>query len=341
MPFRDILGHPRLVGLLARSVRDGTLPPSLIFSGPNGIGKRLAAISTAQALNCTAPREASGPPIHSIPVDACGVCPACTRIARGVHPDVMLVGPGENGSIKIDQVRDIIERVAYRPFEGRRRAVIIDEADSLVPAAQAALLKTLEEPPSLSVFMLITSRPDTLLDTVRSRCPRLRFRPLDAGDVAAALVKRGRSDAEARAIAATADGSVSVALEAAGSDLVDARDVAVRVLAHASSSDDPRRRIEGAADLLSKTGAGGARDRDQLAAHLRAMSSLLRDVELLSVRADATSLANADLQPALGRLAAFRGQRGVDAFSAVDCALVALDRNAGVKIVADWLLLHL
>lgn len=206
MPFRDILGHRRLVDLLARSVRDQTLPPSLMLAGPDGIGKRLVAVSTAQALNCTAPTP--------IPFDACGACPACRRIARGVHPDVMLVAPGENGSIRIDQVRDIIERVAYRPFEGRRRVVIIDEADALVPAAQNALLKTLEEPPSLSVFMLITSRPDVLLATVRSRCPRLRFRPLDPDDVVAALVKRGKSDAEARAIAATAHGSMSVALEA-------------------------------------------------------------------------------------------------------------------------------
>jgi DNA polymerase-3 subunit delta' len=276
-----------------------------------------------------------------LPIDACGACPACRRIARGVHPDVMLVGPGESGSIKIDQVRDVIERVAYRPFEGRRRVVIIDAADALVPAAQNALLKTLEEPPSSSVFMLVTSRPDTLLATVRSRCPRLRFRPLDPADVAAALVSRGQSVSLARAIATTADGSVSVALAAEGSDRLDARDVAVRVLAQAASSDDPGRRLEGARDLVSKTGADGATDRDQLATRLRAMSSLLRDVEVLSHRADAAALANGDLQPALDHLAAFRGQRGVDAFSAVDCALVALDRNAGLKIVADWLVLHL
>ena len=140
-------------------------------------------------------------------------------------------------------MRDVIDRAAYRPFEGRRRVVIIDEADALVPPAQNALLKTLEEPPSASVFMLVTSRPDALLPTVRSRCPRLRFRPLDADDVAAVLMQRGRSEAEARAMAATADGSVGRALEASAGDLVDARDVAVRVLAQAAASDDPRRRI--------------------------------------------------------------------------------------------------
>jgi DNA polymerase-3 subunit delta' len=357
MPFRDVIGHRRLVALLARAVHRESLPPSLILSGPGGIGKRLVAFATAQALNCTAPLGAppslggdeAGPPLE---VDACGRCAACRRIARGVHPDVLLVEPGNSGSIKIDQVRDIIDRAAYRPFEGRRRAVIVDEADALVPAAQNALLKTLEEPPSSSVFMLVTSRPDMLLATVRSRCPRLRFRPLGAGDVAAALMKRGRSEDEARAVAATADGSIAQALEASARELVEARGVAGRVLAHAAASDDPRRRLEGAGDLLAKTGSGGAGDRDQLATHLRAMASLVRDVELLSTSADrhhSTRLGTA-LSPSTGpvlanpeleRLSAYRGERGIRAFTAIEQALVALDRNAGVKIVADWVLLQL
>ena len=91
---------------------------------------------------------------------------------------MLIVEPGDNGSIKIDQVRDVDRSRGYRPFEGRRRVVIIDEADALVPQAQNALLKTLEEPPSVVDFILVTSRPDSLLPTVRSRCPRLRFRPL-------------------------------------------------------------------------------------------------------------------------------------------------------------------
>src|SRR6476620_1629585 len=132
MPFRDVIGHRHLIRLLSRAVDDQSLPPSLILAGPRGVGKRLAAMSVAQALNCTTRPTADR---SELPLDACGVCPSCTRIARGVHPDVLVVQPGENGSIKIDQVRDIIDRAAYRPFEGRRRVVIIDEADALVTAA--------------------------------------------------------------------------------------------------------------------------------------------------------------------------------------------------------------
>jgi DNA polymerase III subunit delta' len=326
MPFRDVIvhrGHRRLVALLARSVYRDRLPPSLIFSGPAGAGKRQTAIAMAQALNCLAPVIAEGesggqgplekvktsggegPPDRTI--DACGSCAACTRIARGVHPDVIIVEPGESGSIKIDQVRDIVDRAAYRPFEGRRRVVVIDQADTMVAAAQNALLKTLEEPPSASVFILVTTRPDMLLATVQSRCPRLRFPGVgpDAIDV-------------------------------------DARETARRALEQAVASDEPGVRIEAAKDLLATTGAGGASDRAQLTSHLHAMASLLRDVELLSTRADVRGLANPDVRPELDRLTkAYQGERGLRAFNAVDRALVALERNAGVKIVADWLVMRL
>jgi DNA polymerase-3 subunit delta' len=362
MPFRDVVGHLPLIKLLSRSAAGGTLPPSLLFAGPSGIGKRLAAISLAQSLNCLSPRpfdvlsanRGSRPAKPEFPnpesrtpnpefIDACGVCGACTRIIRGVHPDVLLVEPGDSGAIKTEQVRDIIDRAQYRPFEGRRRVVIVDDADALVPQAQNALLKTLEEPPSLSVFILVTARPDVLLPTVRSRCPQLRFRPLGADDIAAVLVTRGtHTETEARAVAATADGSLGQALEASAGELVEARDIAQRVLAHAASSDDPGRRLEGTKDLLAKTGGGGATDREQLSLHLRAMASLLRDVEVLATHADERTLANADVRPALEKLTTtYHGARGVGAFAAVDQALVALQRNAGVKLVADWLVLQL
>jgi DNA polymerase-3 subunit delta' len=364
VPFRDVVGHARLIELLSRSVAANTLPPSLVLAGPSGIGKRLAALSVAQALNCLSPRSYQPSTVssqhqapdtkhpapstrHQAPstqhlIDACGVCAACTRIARGVHPDVLLVEPGDSGTIKIDQVREIVDRAGYRPFEGRRRAVIIDEADALVIAAQNALLKTLEEPPPSSVFMLVTSRPDVLLPTVRSRCPQLRFRPLPERDLARALVARGYPESEARAVAVTADGSLGRALEASAGDLVEAREIAQRVLADVSAARDAGGRLESAKDLLAKTGAGGAGDRDQLSTHLRAIASLLRDVEVLAAHADARTLANADVQPALEKLtAAYQGERGMRAFAAVDQALVALERNAGVKLVADWLVLQL
>jgi DNA polymerase-3 subunit delta' len=187
------------------------------------------------------------------------------------------------------------------------------------------------------MFLLITARPDVLLPTVRSRCPRLQFRPLAASDIAAVLAARGRPEKEARSMAAAAAGSLGRALEMTAGDLEIAREPAYRLLAGAASSDDPRRRIDLARDFLPPGGG----DREQLAARLVAMASLVRDMELLSTGADVRALANMDLQPALDRLAnVYRGDRALRAFTTVDEALTALDRNAGVKIVADWVALH-
>ena len=304
MPFRDVVaahGHRKLAALLARSVARDRLPPSMIFAGPAGVGKREMAIAVAQALNClTLTGDADTR-------DACGTCAACTRIARAMHPDVIVVAPGDNGHVVIDQLRDVIDRVAFRPFEGRRRVVIIDEADSMLGPAQSSLLKVLEEPPSTSVFILVTARPDLLMPTVQSRCPRLRFQSAEQPEIDTA-----------------------------------ARDIAHEVLAKAAATDEPGRRIDAARDLLAKTGGGGRSDREQVASHLRAMATLLRDVELLATRANAAGLANADVRPDLDRLTkTFGGDRGMRAFAAVDRALTALDRNASAKIVADWLVLQL
>jgi DNA polymerase III subunit delta' len=312
VPFRDVLsayGNRRVIELLARSIARDALPPSLILAGPAAAGTGPAALAVAQALNCSALAPVAvetSPTAANLAADACGRCAHCIRVAKGVHPDVLAIAPSDSGSIRIDAVREAIERTGYRPFEGRRRVVIIGQADALVPAAQNALLKTLEEPPRSSVFVLVTEHPDLLLPTVRSRCIRLVFshaspQPIDA----------------------------------------DARDVAQRVLGHVAGGTDARR-LDAAKDLLMNTGGAAAADREQVAAHLDAMASLLRDISAIGARANTAVLANADLRPALERLApAFPRDRTVTAFSAIDRALEAIEGNVGVKVVADWLVLQL
>ena len=330
MPFRAITGHRPVRELLARAVARAAVPPSLLFTGPDGVGKRLTALALAQTLNCDTPVDTDGGR------DACGACPACRRILRGVHADILVIEPGDSGAIKIEQVRDAVERAGYRPFEGRRRVVIVDNAEALGIPAQDAILKTLEEPPPASVFVLITDRPDVLLPTVRSRCQRMRFGPLPATEVAEILVRdHGVAAADAHAAAAAADGSVGRALDGSASDAMEARDAAAGLLATAAASADPRRRLAGAKML-------GATDRDDLSRRLLALSSLVRDLGLLSAGADTRTLANADLQPQLTSLArTFDAERSVRAFATVDRALCALDRNSSPKIVADWVSLNI
>jgi len=338
VPFRDIVGHRRLISLLSRAIARQTLPPSLLFAGPVGVGKRRVALAVAEAVNCLKPRAAD-----DIERDACGECASCKRIARGVHLDVIIIEPGDSGSIKIEQVRDAIDRADYRPFEGKRRVVIIDHADALVPQAQNALLKTLEEPPSASIFILVSAMPDALLPTVLSRCPRLRFGPLSAADVAGALVaNHGYSDGDARAAASDADGSIGRALEMDSADLADAREEAGRLLEQAARVSDLSRRIDAVRDLTASKGGGPGAERDQLAACLRALASLLRDTSILALGGDRRMLGNADLEQPLTALSrTFDARRSMSAYAAVDEALAALERNASPKVVADWLVLQL
>jgi DNA polymerase-3 subunit delta' len=339
MPFRTIVGHRLQVALLSRAIARGTLPPALLLAGPRGIGKHRAAQAIAETLNCT-----KVAPAGELEADACGACPQCRRISRGVHPDVVLLEPDDSGSIKTDTVRGVISAANYRPFEGRRRVVILDDADALEPQAQSALLKTLEEPPPASVFVLVSSKPDALLPTVLSRCRPLRLGELKAVEVAEVLTRDHKySEANASAAASDAGGSVSRALEARDLDLGAAREAALRVLREAARVDDPARRLATAQGLVVAKSTGKLhRDREYLAVRLRALSSLLRDAALLADGAESTTVANADLAADLCRLGDTLGRkRAAKAFMAVDEALGALDRHVGPKVVADWLILRI
>jgi DNA polymerase-3 subunit delta' len=336
MSFSEVVGHVRPLGLLSRSIARGSLPPSLLFTGAEGVGKRLVAQAVAQALNCVSPKVSGRSP--DLPFDACGRCPACRRIARGTHPDVVVLEPGDNGTIKIEPIREVIAAAGYRPFEGRRRVVIVDEADRVTPDAQDALLKSLEEPPSSSVFVLTSSKPETLLATVRSRCSRLRFGRLSAVDLARLLVERHDfADAEAHAAAAVADGSPGRALEAASEGFQEARDAALGVLRLIVRSGSARDSLE-AAGLLVAGKATAAKEREAMGTRLQMLASLLRDLALVASGAPAGGLANADLGEELADLSGRVGAaRAVRAFGVADRAVWALSRNANPKVVADWL----
>jgi DNA polymerase-3 subunit delta' len=332
--FRAILGHQRVKTLLSGAISRGTLPPTLLFAGPSGIGKAVVAKATAAAINCLSPVvDANG-----LPLDACGACRSCDRIARGVHVDVMWLEPDDMTSIKIDVVRDMLERTGFRPFEGRRRVVIVREADALEPQAQNALLKSLEEPPPGTVFILTTGVPGVLLPTVRSRCMQLRFGRLTETEVATLLQRDHEFSAgDARVASALADGSVGQAMAYASADLATVRELGMQLLQQAARSTPVASRLQAAARIVGPP--KNERTRQEVSLILRLLASLLRDIELLKAGGDSGSLANAAVTEELDTLTrAFPGDRARDAFGTVDRAIAALgrNRNAGTKVVAEW-----
>jgi DNA polymerase-3 subunit delta' len=326
VPFASIVGHRPAVDLLRHAVRHERVSQSLLLAGPDGVGKRAVALALAQAVNC--PRRHDG--------DACGACTTCLRIARGQHSDVTVLDRGDEASIRIRALRErVLESVNYRPFEAARRVYIIDRADEMTPEAQDALLKTLEEPPSAAIIVLVTAFPDTLQPTIRSRCRRLRFGPLTEAEVARVLeIHHAMDPATARRLAAGAGGSVSRALAGASGDFDDDRDAALGLLT-AARAPTTASRLKAAAALAKH--ASDRRDREALVDRLAIVLSLLRDLGALNA-SEAVPLANADLGEALrGLRPAFDARRVTDAFTAVESAAGFLERNASPKIVADWL----
>lgn len=326
MPFRDVSGHRPLLALLGQAVVRGTVPATLLLAGPAGVGKWRVARALAEALNCLTP-GADG--------DACGTCRACDRIARDVHVDVLSLVPDDTGKIKIDLVREVLERCGYRPFEGRRRVVLVRDADALVEPAQNALLKSLEEPPPATIFVLTSSAPDALLRTVRSRTMRLTFGRLSADDIEAVLVRdHGLAAGEARRLAMLADGSAGAALGLASTAIADTRDAATMLLGAAGQGDLASRLA------IAKAVVGEKKDertRQEMQAVLRVASSLVRDVAAMHAGAGLSLLANGDAADVVTRLARQLPPDAADkAFATLDRAVTALERNAGIKLVADW-----
>lgn len=192
----DFVGNREQLRLLSGR----TFPQASIFHGPSGVGKRTLALLLAAHSNCRNPSEQ----------EICGRCTSCVKAMTGNHPDIRIFQT-EKSSLRVDLMREMNQEVQFRPFEGRLRFFLIDEAEKLTEEAANSILKTLEEPPETSRIILITAFPEQLLATIRSRCQLFRFAPLDREEILSYL--SGRADLEDREFrAAFSLGSIGKAL---------------------------------------------------------------------------------------------------------------------------------
>ncbi len=211
MSFASLKGQDSAVFYLKASLKNNTLSHAYIFSGPNGVGKRLAALNFAKALNC----------VSTVNNEGCDKCPSCKKIDNITHPDVFILRPiKKGGSIGIDEIRELIKNISLRPFEGRKKVYIIDGAQNLKHEAANALLKTLEEPPTPSVLILITDSLKTLFHTIVSRSQVVRFFPLKLKEIKDILKKEYSIDeASAHILSHLSSGMLATALKYKDEDI--------------------------------------------------------------------------------------------------------------------------
>lgn len=201
-------GHARQVAVLQRSLEKGMLAQSLLFAGQEGLGKATLAWKLAAALQCASPTPW-----------ACGECPSCRKMVKGLHPDVRIITLEKRPNsdkmrteIVIEQIReDILKPIVYPPYEGNRLVFIIDPADLMNTSAQNCLLKSLEEPPRCVQFILVARNSGRLKSTIRSRCQVFNFYPLPAQDMESVASRSGikaKDRSKALALAAGAPGKL-------------------------------------------------------------------------------------------------------------------------------------
>src|SRR3974390_1691388 len=173
--FADLGGQSHVTESLKNAIKNNRVAPAYIFSGARGVGKTTAARILAKALNC----------VHGPTPDPCGVCDSCKEIAAGTSLDVIEIDAASNRGI--DQIRELREMARYAPSGGRYKVVILDEAHMLTDEASNALLKTLEEPPDKVIFVMATTAPEDLAETIRSRSQHFHFRALSFAEISSAL----------------------------------------------------------------------------------------------------------------------------------------------------------
>ena len=319
MSFGQIKGLNAPIEVLRSALECRRIPASYLFSGPEGIGKNLAAMTLAKAVNCL---EGDG-------VDPCDNCASCRKIDAGNHPDVHLIPPrdkldegGETGdTIKIEHVRQLQDSIYLRPYEGKYKVFIVDNAHLLTPDASNAFLKTLEEPPANSLIILITSKPRMLLSTIVSRCQRVRFASLPKDELGRMLVQEHGLDGPlSHYLAYFCEGRIGRALRLKDEDVLRNKNSVIDYFLSGSKA-------SGVSEPLSK---------DRMRESLGILASWLRDIYYLKVGMSEGELVHLDRRDELSSAADRYSLSELDSLFKMVCdTSVYLEQNINPRLLLN------
>ncbi len=323
--FQDIIGQERGKTFLITSFSNHKISHAYLFRGPAGVGKKGMARAFAALVNC---RDTEGEQI-------CGSCPSCLKFASDSHPDFLHL-QASGAYIKIDQIRELKRQLTYAPFEGKYRIILIDDIHQNLRGTEAAnsLLKSLEEPPPYSIFILTADEAGEILPTILSRCQIIPFYPLPEEEVIRILGAEGCDRLTATTLAGLSEGSLGNARFLLKREFLDLRQEIVETLTSCSRSDPDVDRIF----RLSDKAAELKGDMEKL---LDLVSNWFRDI-VMSVQGLSNRLINPDLRE-LTASAAGRWSVG-ELLEKLECIRLArkqLQRNCNSGLVLEVLFFDL
>ena len=271
MAFDDIIGHDKPKNLLRGILKHRNIPHAFLFCGQDGIGKKKTAQEMVKYLFCETGT-------------ACGSCRPCMKLEKGIHPDLVLIESEE--SIGIDRSRLLRKEISEHPFESEKRAIIIDNAETLTTEAANALLKTLEEPPPFNHFFLITSAEQEVPLTIRSRCTRVFFPPLTTAQLKTYfLEKLSGGEEQAELIARISYGSIGCGLFWAQDENLETRRMLAQLIA------GTKKGFVNASLITERV----AKTRNGFQMYLAFLLSLFRDLSVGSCGGGAAMIINRDV----------------------------------------------
>jgi len=284
MSFHNILGNRRAKKILSKALQRNRVPHSLLFVGPEGVGKMETALVVAKALNCLQKTD-----------DACEECNSCEAINKKNFPDVMEIPlPKKNSQIdqkkkdkQIDQIRDLKSTAYLKPMVGKKRVFIILDAEKRSEPASNAILKILEEPPSFSHIFLLTDNPYLILPTIKSRCQVLSFGPVFKEDIEKVLLEKGYAAEQARVISLVVRGNLKYALSLDWEELQEKRQKAWQVFIALI-------RKENASNFLKEFSSSRNLGREEIEQTFEFLSSFCRDIVLIKEEGDSSVIMNPD-----------------------------------------------
>ena len=317
MAFKDIVGNAGVKKILHRALKQKKLPNSLLFTGPEGIGKKETALVVAKALSCLKKTA-----------DACEECSHCRAIEHNNFPDVMVISPAKD-MLKIDQMRLLKEMAYMKPMAGGKRIFIIEEAEKMNEEASNSLLKILEEPPAFSHIILITPNPFRIIPTIKSRCRIVPFSSIPREDIQKALIDKGVLPERARILSLLSEGNLKNALSLEWEEVQSQRKKAWHFFCALNKK-------EKAGDLLNQYSASRTAIKEELEKTLNICASFCRDIILIKEEGETEFLLNPDLAEDLEKAArSMTVAQAMDFLEQVDFAVAAMRKNLNVNILVS------